>query len=164
MWIQENTCEFKKNTNYTLKSKKNVARCLIKVQETGRWAHINVKLLHLFIQQCSWTYVLLCDLYLKSVHKSSLFSRSVVLNKYVAHYALQMFISFLGTRIRKQYFLIKDKAQPKEKFILSWVCIQILSAWMLRVEKQWWRKTFSGLPSIYLDHMQNGFCIQCLKP
>ncbi len=26
-----------------------VARCLIKVHETGRWAHINVKLLHLIL-------------------------------------------------------------------------------------------------------------------
>ena len=30
-------------------------------------------------------------------------------------------ILITGTRIRKQYFIIKDKAQPKEKFVLSWV-------------------------------------------
>ena len=30
---------------------------------------------------------------------------------------------FSGWRLRKRYFLIKDKTQPKEKFLLSWVSL-----------------------------------------
>lgn len=28
---------------------------------------------------------------------------------------------FIGWRLRKRYFLVKDKDQPKEKQVLSWV-------------------------------------------
>lgn len=35
--------------------------------------------------------------------------------------ALQLRVCFSGWRIRKKYFLIKNKELPKEQYLLSWV-------------------------------------------
>ncbi len=41
---------------------------------------------------------------------------------------------------------------------------QCLTGLHLRGNIRWWDNTITGYPSTYLDHMQNGFSIQCLKP
>ncbi|TRY87284.1 hypothetical protein DNTS_022257, partial [Danionella cerebrum] len=57
--------------------------------------------------------------YLNYITRHHILSSSEVVKKFLD--ANNYSSNYTGWRLRKRYFLVKDKAQPKEKLVLSWV-------------------------------------------